>query len=342
MYITPLPHSDKSLGNNNCHLNTSIIIPTYRRPAHLINLVKSLMAYGYTTRPDIEIIIVFNDSSNGSEIINWKETTNIICLSQPCPGRSAALNLGSMSAKGKYIVCLDDDTIILDPNWLDTLIDPFERDPSLGYVGGKVVAWHPSTPAQVMWESKGGLSKGNQSRTVGKEWFLRKRLVGVPVRSVAVGANCAIPLATLLEIGGFDERFGPGSIIPHGESLDICYRLLRAGYALHYEPKAIVAHFHPEKLADLRRKMLIYGIGDTAIHSKFLVEYGDIAGLYEILWGRSGLLFYRMLLRLFGRYPLSLDMLFWGFIGALIGPLLYWWAISPRYRFSKKVPANTV
>lgn len=317
-------------------LIATIVIPTYKRDKQLSFLIKSLEAFGYAGRPDVEIIIVNNDPLANRRTSNTHQFANILHIHQPIRGRSAAINLAVQLSKGKFIISLDDDTVVIDGNWLETLLCHFERDPYLGYVGGNVVGWQPTTAAQKMWEAKGALSKGALPLRYDTAWFQSKRPVGVPVRLIAVGANCAIPRAILQEIGGYDERFGPGSEIPHGESLDICYRLLRAGYTLRYEPNACVAHLHPSDYSELRHKMFIYGIGDTAVHTKFFLEFGDLTGTYEVLWGRPGLLLYRAFLRLIGRYPMRMDLLLCSLAGALLGPCAYFKALFVGILRSRK------
>lgn len=305
---------------------TSIIIPTCRRAECLCFLLESLASHGYINRDDIEVIVVNNEQEPVQPKEPWTQIDNLVYLHQPVRGRSAALNLGISAAVGDFIMCLDDDTVVTDPSWLDMMLQCFEENPAIGYVGGRILGWQPAAPAQKMWEDKGALSKGEYPISADQEWFRRSRLVGVPVRLVAVGANCVMPRSVLRIIGGFDERFGPGSLIPHGESLDMCYRILRAGYTVYYEPNACISHVHPASMGALRRKMFIYGIGDTAVHTKFFVEYGDVRSLFEILWGRAFLLVKRLLLSLFGHYPLSADLVCLSLLGTWVGPLFYLWS----------------
>ena len=44
--------------------------------------------------------------------------------------------------------------------------------------------------------------------------------------------------SAILEVGGFDES------MPVGEDVDLCWRLVEAGFRLRYEPIALVAHEH--------------------------------------------------------------------------------------------------
>lgn len=273
---------------------------------------------------DVQVIVVDNDP-NGSEDnrLTCESHSNVIYVHEKISGRSAAINAGIKHSKGTYIAFTDDDTVVSDSVWLHRLQHNFENRPDVGYVSGNVVAYELETSAQRMWEAKGGLSKGKQRKEFEAKFFTRPRLSGVPIRLIAAGANSMIPKRILDEIGSYDSMLGIGSRVCHGESLDICYRTMRAGYTAIYDPEARIFHFHPRSVADLRRKMFQYGIGDTAVHTKFLLEYKDIRGLFEILWGRPLTLLLRLLKSLVRVYPMTPDMLIAGFTGALLGPCIY-------------------
>lgn len=310
----------------------SLIIPTCDRADHLTCCLNSLERHGYLSNDTFEVIVVDNNSSTSETWQVCKEYQAIKYVFERKQGRSAALNTGIKNAKGVYIAFTDDDVIVKDPKWLTKLVSNFESQSEVGYVSGNVTAYSCETRSQRMWERKGGLSKGNQRRQFGYDFFKQKCLSGVPIRLIAAGANCMIPKYVFDKIGYYDEAFGIGSIIPHGESLDICYRVLQEGYMAVYDPKATIFHLHPRTLSSLRRKMFIYGIGDTATHMKFFIKYEDIRSLFEILWGRPFLLLGRLIKSLFGIYPMSPDMLVAGFFGALIGPWIYIYV----YLFSKR------
>jgi len=64
------------------------------------------------------------------------------------------------------------------------------------------------------------------------------------------GNNMALPRAAVLELGGFDERFGPEEA---AEDNEFCYRWLRAGRMLRYEPTLVVEHHDWRSPEDLER-----------------------------------------------------------------------------------------
>lgn len=307
----------------------SIVIPTRNRSSRLNGLLCSLKAYGYFDSDDCEIIVVENAPEAFEQTRRLVESYRVSYVQETKPGRSAALNRGIKVANGKYLIFLDDDTQLDNYYWLDYLLKNFEDD-RVGYVSGNVVAFTIDAESQRIWEKKGGLSKGNSRQEYCHSWFVAPRLFGVPIRKVAAGANCAIPKNVLTDVGLYDEMLGPGAVIPHGESLDICYRIMYAGYSAVYEPRAIVKHHHPESLNELSEKLFIYGLGDTAVHMKFFWEYNDSRSFLEAIAGRNLLWFTRLVLSLLGRYPLYPRLIIVSMWGAFLGPLRYL-----RYRLTR-------
>jgi len=83
--------------------------------------------------------------------------------------------------------------------------------------------------------------------------------------------NMAIARQDLLDFRGFDERF-PGA---GAEDNDLCYRWLRAGRALRYEPDLVVTHCDwrtPEQLLEVRTE---YGRAIGMFYAKHL-RAGDL------------------------------------------------------------------
>jgi len=92
---------------------------------------------------------------------------------------------------------------------------------------------------------------------------------------VRIGAlyrgNMAVRRSLLLDAGGFDER-----IVPSAEDNDLCYRWLRAGRPLRYEPDMVVWHHDWRSREQLRRVYAGYGLGQGAFYAKHL-RAGDVA-----------------------------------------------------------------
>ncbi len=301
---------------DNC-VNISLIVATYNRPDSLLNLLESLKLNGILAREDVEVIVIENGSTD-KDAYQFCHDYNIVYLCQDIPHLSLAVNLGVKNSKGKYIAFTDDDVIISDSSWLDNLHENFLANPKLGYASGNVLAAHTNSEVPLIWERKGGLSKGTQRRTFTQE-YLASFDPDWRISKVAAGANSMIPREILDEIGYFSTFLGRGAPIGHGNSLEIVYRIIRAGYELVYDPSAVVLHYHPETPWKLRKKMYIYGMGDVCYQLYIFFEYKDWRYLYGATIRHFNFILGSILMGLVGKYPMPASYRIFSLFGSLVG-----------------------
>jgi GT2 family glycosyltransferase len=84
--------------------------------------------------------------------------------------------------------------------------------------------------------------------------------------------NMLLPRAHVLELGGFDERFGPEEA---AEDNEFCYRWLKAGNELRYEPSLMVNHHDWRSPEELERLYVRYARGEGFFYAKHL-RRGDL------------------------------------------------------------------
>lgn len=314
----------------------SIVIPTRCRSSSLDRLLKSLHDAGVTGKEGIEVIVVDNNDDGSADAIFSKvicETWGASCIREQRRGKCHALNTGIATATGVYLLFTDDDVVVDDPAWVEKMRQHFRGDPRLGYVAGTVKAALMDSAAARMWEAKGGLSKGPYRRHWSQLYLRgwRFRLRPWPLHKLCVGANCMIPSAVLAEVGGLNPLLENGVVVAGG-TLELGYRIARAGYDMVYDPVSVVRHHHPERRRDLLRKMLRYGIGDTACHMCIFLEHRDVRSLIWALLGHPAYTAAKIVRRSARRYPLPVPYLLAGLLGNLIGgPLLVGvWACKGR------------
>jgi GT2 family glycosyltransferase len=103
------------------------------------------------------------------------------------------------------------------------------------------------------------------------------------------GNNMVLPRAAVLELGGFDERFGPEEA---AEDNEFCYRWLKARRPLRYEPELVVEHHDWRSPDDLERLYVRYARGEGFFYAKHL-RSGDLRVLRfvarDLGWALRGL-----------------------------------------------------
>jgi GT2 family glycosyltransferase len=103
------------------------------------------------------------------------------------------------------------------------------------------------------------------------------------------GNNMVLPRDAVLELGGFDERFGPEEA---AEDNEFCYRWLKAGRPLRYEPSLVVEHHDWRSPDDLEDLYVRYARGEGFFYAKHL-RRGDLGMLRfvvrDLAWGVRGL-----------------------------------------------------
>ncbi|MEG4423665.1 MULTISPECIES: glycosyltransferase [unclassified Microcoleus] len=317
----------------------TLLIPTRNRPHYINYLLTTFDTFGFFQRSELEIIVIDGNASDETREVAAKFPVKCVDARGLC--KSPAMNKALDFAEGEFIAFIDDDVVILDPQWLDKLRNNF-TDNKIGYVGGRIIAYKTDTLAERMWEEKGGLDKGSKEGVYGEQFFKKIRINGVPVRRFSIGASHMMRRTVLDKIGAHDERWGPGSKINGaGTDLDLGYKVLKYGYTAVYEPNSVLAHRHSETEEELRARLFDYGITDTAIHTKFVVEYGDWRSLGELLYRPLQQTFW-LIKSLVGKYPLRADFILASVLGNLIGPTVYFIYAFPQKSRSRKKESTIV
>ena len=101
-------------------IETSIVIPSYRRPEQLARAIASCVAQQGVAGP-YEIVVVDNDAEGSArpvvEAMAQVSAVPIRYIAESRPGISHARNTGVANVTGRYLAFLDDDEEA-DPGWL--------------------------------------------------------------------------------------------------------------------------------------------------------------------------------------------------------------------------------
>jgi GT2 family glycosyltransferase len=252
----------------------TVVVCTRDRAASLRRCLRTLAALDH---PNFEVVVVDNAPTTvaTSALLagEFADDPRFRHVTEPSAGLSRARNTGLAAARHDVVAFTDDDTLV-DRKWLAALSDVFAHDDRVGCVTGLIPSAEFETAAQVHFDAKVSWSSSFDRvrytldmRPLPEPWF--------PFQAgrFGAGANFAVRRSALAAIGGFDVALGAGSASRGGEDLDLFVRVLRGGWALVYEPAAIVWHAHRVDAAGLRRQFFAYGLGFGAYAGKWLFHW---------------------------------------------------------------------
>src|SRR5450759_2307856 len=108
----------------------SAVIPNYQRKKDLREAPQAIKAQTY---PIEEIIIVDNNSTDGTREMMEEEFPEVIFIQSPHNIIIQALNIGAKTARGDIILHQDNDGV-LAPDAVERMIKVFATDPSIAVV----------------------------------------------------------------------------------------------------------------------------------------------------------------------------------------------------------------
>lgn len=204
----------------------SVIIPSKDNAEVLATCIRSI--YEKTAYPAFEIILVDNGSNeeNQKKIGKLKETCQFTYLYGPMPFNfSKMCNIGVSHAKGDYILLLNDDMEILQPDWLDVLVGQAGIE-GVGAVGAKLL--YPDSDI-IQHVGITNLRVGpahkllKEHDSIGDYYYGRNVL---PYDMIGVTAACLlVSREKYLEAGSFCE-----DIAVSYNDVDFCFSLYDLGY----------------------------------------------------------------------------------------------------------------
>jgi len=230
----------------------TIAICTKDRPESVERLLLSLTTQAIAI-PErgagLEILIVDNAPSDERTRKLAEQRSEVRYVREPRPGLNFARNRALREARGEILAFLDDD-VIADRHWSAGLASAWADNGDAAAFTGQVLPMELATEAQILFEKRGGFRRGFHRVRYGPV-LAGNSLYPGGAGIFGAGANMAFRAEVLRRIGGFDEALD-NPAVPGGGDLDIFYRIIRAGYALVYEPRFLVFHQHRREMEALR------------------------------------------------------------------------------------------
>ena len=246
---------------------TTVVVPTLGRIEPLRACLTSVAA---CTPRAAEILVV--DQSGDPAVLELVESfLGVGARLVPCAGRgvSRGRNLGIQEAANEIVLVTDDDCTVA-PDWVEKGRQ-LAKAVAGGIVTGRVV---PVGDPLAVPSSKDDATPHD--------------FTGEIHAGALFPNNMAVHRTSVLDAGGFDERFGPAEA---AEDNEFCYRWLRAGRPLRYEPDLVVWHHDWRTREQLERLYVAYARGQGFFYAKHL-RLGDTTMLRylarDLFWALRG------------------------------------------------------
>lgn len=220
-------------------LKTAIVILNWNGVDFLKKFLPTVIQYSESE----ETKVIVADNGSTDESIRLLQTdfpeTRIIELDRNY-GFSEGYNRALEQIEAEYFVLLNSD-VEVTPNWVDPIINAFEKDASIGAAMPKMKAYHDKKLFEYAGAAGGFIDKMGYP-------FCRGRIISEvetdegqynDAKEIfwASGACMFVRSKVYRECGGLDNDF-----FAHMEEIDLCWRIKTEGYKIMYFPDVEVYH----------------------------------------------------------------------------------------------------
>jgi GT2 family glycosyltransferase len=218
----------------------SIIIPNYEHAEDLHRCVDSILEH--TTYQCYEILIVENNSQKPKTFAMYRhlqeqdKRVRVVEYHQQPFNYSAINNYAVSLALGSMLLFLNNDTQVLNPDWLERMLE-YAMRPDVGVVGAKL--YYPDMRIQHAGVTVGlGGAAGHYFGSYPKAHPGYRYNLLIPQNLSAVTAACLMMRRSVFdEIGGFDEAYQ----LAFGD-IDLCLKVRQNYYLIVWTPFAELIH----------------------------------------------------------------------------------------------------
>ena len=233
----------------------SIIIVNYNGLGVIVDCLTSI--FGHLPAPAIEVIVVDNDSQDGSpELIAQKFPQVNLLRQSKNSGFGTANNVGARQARGEYLLLLNSDTLVT-ADILPTLVAKLTSEAHVGIVGPRLLNPDGSFQLSIaheigLWGEWRTLQQVKQYRIPANRPALAARYDRDQVVDIVIGAALMMRRSLFEQVGGFDETF-----FMYFEESDLCQRVRALGYKILYTPAVTVIHIGGYSVAQAAGPMAV-------------------------------------------------------------------------------------
>jgi GT2 family glycosyltransferase len=204
-----------------------------------------LDALQITTFTDFAILVVDNGGRESGLAGLESAYPDLTVLQLPAnAGYAGGCNAGLRQVESPYVVFLNDDTVV-EADWLCHLVTAAEADPMTGAFQPKILSLRDQRRGRWMFDYAG--AAGGLIDRLGYPYCLGRSFGGREEdrgqydqpRDIfwASGVALFARREVVERLGGFEESF-----FMHMEEIDLCWRMLLAGFRVRSVPRSVVWH----------------------------------------------------------------------------------------------------
>lgn len=232
-------HRPSSIVHRQQFMNTSVVIPSYKRRAALLQTLQSLQEQ---TAAHFDIWVADNavdEATRGAvETFNKTARVPVNYLPEPRLGVHYARNTASKAAPGELQLFTDDDMTFV-PGWVQAYQDAFAQNPEIAAAGGPIHIKYEVTPPA--W-----FTSFLATKAVNPFGYLDlQKPFFVSERGIFHSGNMAIRKSVLMARGGFHPEATGNIWVGDGET-GLNHAMWRAGDKIAYVPDALNYHHIPD------------------------------------------------------------------------------------------------
>jgi len=239
-------------------MDLSVIIVNWNGLAVLKNCLDSI--FSNSTGFQYEVIVVDNSSQDESIAVLERDFPQVIIIkNQDNRGFAAANNQGFAKARGRYVLLLNNDTLVL-PDAFRKSVQYLDANPKVGALGCRIE--FPDRSFQTSCYRFNNLlelfmvrllplgSIRNERYNISRYWG--KQFTEPTEVDVVAGCFMMVRKEIVDTIGGLDEDF-----FMYGEDQEWCSRIIRAGWKIIYFPQTTIIHIHRFSSSKARRALRV-------------------------------------------------------------------------------------
>ena len=264
-------------------IKISVIMPTLNRATFVKDAVKSICKSKKITINQYEVIVVDNGSTDNTKdvcisLIEQFPEHNIVYVYEPIAGLLSGRHKGVEYAKGDILTFVDDD-IIVDPLWLYSIDESFEKLSGCEMLGGRSLPKYESEPPSWLnnlWYKKDDMLMCG---------YLSLIDLGLKTKQINPryiwGLNYSIKKETFLKLGGFNPDCMPTKLQRFqgdGET-GLSLKAIDQNVKAYYNPNVLVYHLVPRTRMTkeyMYKRMFYQGVCDSYTKLRKYKKFSDI------------------------------------------------------------------